>query len=107
MEELRQLVEDFIEYTKTWSISETEWFYNVDSVRKSDYVDKKYITSEEFERAIREEILYDFIYNINGIKRQMENDLEVGYESLRFEKESKEMENKIQKIFKDFKINRD
>lgn len=33
--ELKQLVEDFIEYTKTWSITETEWFYNVDSMRKN------------------------------------------------------------------------
>ena len=105
MEDLKQLVEDFIEYTKRWSISETEWYYNVDCVRKNAY-GKSYITNEEFERAIREELLYEFIYNINGIKRQMENDLEIGYESETFDKASKEIESKIQKIFKDFKIGR-
>lgn len=106
MEELKQLIEDFIEYTKTWSISITEWFYNVDSSRKNEY-GKQYITHEEFEKAIREEILYCFIYNINSIKYQLENDLCTGYESEYFDKASKEIEEKIQKIFKDFKINRD
>lgn len=106
MEDLKQLVEDFIEYTKTWSISEIEWYYNVDSVRDSGYVDIEHISHEQFERAIREEILYEFIYHIQGIKRQMENDLCVGYESEYFELASRTMENKIQKLFKDFKIER-
>lgn len=105
MQELKQLVEDFINYTRTWSISETEWYYNIDCVRKNGY-GEKYITNEEFERAIREELLYEFIYNINGIKRQMENDFEIGYDSEHFDKASKEMEKKIQKIFKDFKLDR-
>ena len=105
MEELKQLVEDFIDYTITWSISETEWFYNVDSGRKNAY-GEKYITNEEFDRAIREELLYEFIYNINGIKHQMKNDLCVGYESKHFDNASKDMEKKIQKLFKDFKIDR-
>lgn len=106
MKELKQLVEDFIKYTKTWSISETEWYYNVDCSRQNAY-GEKYITNEEFERAIREDILYCFIYNIGSIKNQMENDLCCGYESERFDKESIEMERKIQKIFKDFKIERE
>ena len=105
MEELKQLVEDFIIYTKTWSIGETEWYYNVDCTRQNAY-GEKYITNEEFERGIREDILYCFIYNINSIKYQMENDLCTGYEDERFDKASKEIENKIQKLFKDFKINR-
>lgn len=105
MENLKQLVEDFIDYTKNWSISETEWYYNVDCVRQNAY-GEKYITKEEFERAIREEILYCFIYNIDSIKRQMENDLCVGYEEERFNKISVDMENKIKKLFKNFKIER-
>ena len=106
MEDLKQLVEDFIDYTKTWSISEDEWYWNIDSFRKSGYIDKKHISQEQFERAIREELLYEFIYNINGIKRQLENDFESGYDSEHFEKASKEIEKKIQKLFKDFKIER-
>lgn len=107
MEDLKQLVEDFIEYTKTWSISETEWFYNVDSSRKNAY-GKDYITHEEFERAVREEILYCFIYKINSIKQQMENDICNYYEEeTSFHNASIDMEKKIQKIFKDFKICRD
>lgn len=105
MEDLKKLVEDFIDYTKTWSISDTEWFYNTDCIRKNAY-GKKCITNEEFERAIREEVLYCFIYDIYSIKRQMENDLCVGYDEEIFNKVSIDMENKIQKLFKDFKIDR-
>ena len=106
MEKLKQLVEDFINYTKTWSISETEWYYNVDSVRKSNYINEEHITEQEFEVAVREEILYDLIFNNSAsIKNQMENDLCIGYEN-DFNEVSKDMEKKIQKIFKDFKIER-
>lgn len=106
MEELKQLVEDFIIYTKTWSISETEWYWNIECVRKSDFANEKHITWKEFEKAIREEILYCFIYNIYAIQEQMENDLCVGYDEERFDKVSRDMEKKIQKLFKDFKIER-
>ena len=42
MEKLKQLVEDIIEYTRTWSITETEWYWNVECVRKpSNTKDKK------------------------------------------------------------------
>ena len=105
MEDLKQLVEDFIDYTKTWSISEDEWYWNMDCVRKNKG-GKRYITYEEFKRAIREDILYDFVYNIEGIKKQLENDLECGYDSKIFDKASIDIENKIQKLFKDFKIER-
>ena len=106
MNNLKQLVEDFIEYTRTWSISETEWYYNVDDTRKTQDIGEDYISQEEFERAIREDILYCFIYNIDSIKRQMEDDLCVGYDEEHFIPISIDMENKIKKIFKDFKIDR-
>ena len=69
MEELKQLVEDFIKYTETWSISENEWYYNLTCIRK------KGLTTSEFERVKREEILYCFLYNIQSIKYQLEHDL--------------------------------
>ena len=106
MKELKQLVEDFVKYTETWSISENEWYWNIACIRESNYVNEEHITHEEFERAIREEILYCFIYNINSIKIQMENDLCVGYDEDTFNKISIDMENKIKKLFKDFKIDR-
>lgn len=110
MNNLKELVEKFIDYTTTWSITEDEWYENINCTRQNAY-DEKNITDEEFERAIREELLYEFIYNINGIKRQMENDIceysggEFDGNGL-FEKESKQMEKDIQKIFKDFKLKR-
>ena len=106
MKELRDLVEDIVEYTRTWSISDFEWYGNIDSVRKSNLIANKHITEEEYERAIREDILYELVYNMDGIKRQMETDLTYGYEDEEFDKISRELEKKIQKLFKDFKIER-
>lgn len=105
---LRQLVEDIVEYTKTWSVTESEWYWNINSVRKSGSIKNQEITWEEFEVAIREEILYDLIYNNgNGLYNQMENDLcnyEVDY--LAFQNASKELEKEVQKHIKDFKLQR-
>lgn len=106
--DLKQLVEKIVEYTRTWSISETEWYWNIDCVRKSNYVNKDHITEGEFETAIREEILYDLLYkNCCGLLNQMENDLcSYSETDLLFNKASEELEKEVQKIFKDFKIER-
>lgn len=105
MEELKDLVEKIIEYTRKWSISDTEWYYNVDCSRKNAY-GEKYITSEEFEAAIREEILYDLVYK-NGVNtlNQLENDL-CNYDYDLIGKDSEALEKEIQKVIKDFKIER-
>lgn len=113
MNNLKELVEKFIDYTTTWSITEDELYENVNCIRQNAYGEES-IDDEEFERAIREELLYDFIYNIEEIKSQMENDIceysgdgaEFDGNGL-FEKESKKMEKEIQKIFKDFKLERE
>lgn len=108
MEELKELVEKIVEYTKTWSITETEWYWNIDCVRKSNYINENHIKWEEFERAIREEILYDLVYkNASGTYTQMHNDL-CNYfpEEINFHNASKELEKEIQKIFKNFKLER-
>lgn len=108
MEELKQLTEEIVEYTRTWSLTETEWYWAIDCVRKPDNIKDKNITWEEFETAIREEILYDLVYNNGiGLYNQMENDLCNYYEEdTNFQKASKSLEEKVQKIFKDFKIDR-
>lgn len=108
MKELKQLVEDIVEYTRTWSLTETEWYWAIDCVRKPDNIKDKNITWEEFETAIREEILYDLVYYGGcGLLNQMENDL-CNYETdyLAFQNASKELEKKVQKYFKDFKLER-
>lgn len=105
---MKDLVEKIVEYTKTWSIGETEWYWNVECSRKSEcYTNGKceeHITWEEFERAIREEILYDLVYK-NGIslKNQIENDL-CNYENNNLIKDISELEQEIQKFITNFKI---
>ena len=101
MKELKQLVEDIIEYTKTWSITESEWYY-IKCIKDPE------ITWEEFEMVIREEILYDLVYNNGNILyEQMKVDLS-GYETdnVSFQNASKELERKVQEYFKDFKLHR-
>lgn len=105
MKDLKQLVEDFVDYTRTWSINENEWYYNVNDTRKMQKIGETYISHEEFEKAIREDILYCFIYNIDSIKNQMESDLWNDYGD-NFIEISIKMERKIRKIFKDFEIER-
>lgn len=107
---MKELVEKIIEYTKTWSISETEWYWNMTCSRKSEtYINgkcEKEITWEEFERAIREEMLYDLVYR-NGayIRNQMENDI-CNYTDELFYKDSEELEEEIKKIISDFEVER-
>ena len=108
MEKLKQLVEDIIEYTRTWSITETEWYWNVECVRKPSNTKDKEITWEEFEIAVREEILYDLVYYDGScLYNQMENDLcNYGTDYVAFQDASKELERKVQEYFKDFKLER-
>ena len=106
MEELKDLVEKIVEYTKTWSITETEWYWNIDCVRKSNYVNEDHITDREFNVAIRQEILYDLVYNeASGIYDQLHNDL-CNYYYSEIGEASEEIEKEIQKVIKDFKIDR-
>lgn len=108
MEELKDLVEKIVEYTKTWSISETEWYWNIDCVRKSNYINEDHITEKEFNSAIRQEILYDLVYkNGNSIRDQLENDIcEFGEDKEYFRVDSEKLEKEIQKIIKDFEVER-
>jgi hypothetical protein len=106
--ELRNIVDDIIEYTKTYSITDIEWYWNIACVRKPNSPDNTDITWDEFNVAIREEILYDLVYN-NGlaIKNQMENDLycyDLNYGT--FEIDSLKLEKKIQSVLKEFKVKR-
>ena len=71
MEGLKKLVEDFAEYTTTISITEEELFENLGNNRN----DLK--TREDFLKVLKEQILYDFIFNIEGIKKQINFDLDV------------------------------
>ena len=108
LEELKAIVEKEVEYTRNWSISETEWYWNIACVRKSNNINEKNITQHEFEVAIREEFLYDLVFN-NGVslRQQMENNYEVYTEDDEFFRQaSVELEKEIRKVIKDFKVSR-
>lgn len=108
MNELKELVEKIYKYTVTWSITETELYWNINSVRKSNYIENETITDEEFQTAFREEILYDLVYhNGAGLQEQMENDV-INYEEDNdiFTKDSIELEEEVRKYITDFKVER-
>lgn len=106
LEELKSLTKKIIEYTKTWSITENEWYWNIDCTRKPSNSQDENITTKEFERAIREEILYCLIYNIDSIRNQLENDYQCGYYNNQFDIDNRALEKEIQKYYKDFKVER-
>lgn len=102
MEKLKELVNDFYEYTKTISISEMELFENY----YCKLSDNGKISNETIEKMIKQDILYDFIFNQEGISTQLENDtFSYDTDSLEY-KEIENMYKKIQKVFPDFKIKR-
>lgn len=106
MKDLKEVVEKLVDYTRNWSISETEWYWNIDCVRKSNYVNEEHITEHEFEVAIREEFLYDLVFNDgSGIYDQLHNDL-CNYDYEVIGKASEEIEKEVRKVIKDFKIDR-
>ena len=108
MNNLKELVEKIIQYTRTWSITETEWYWNIECIRKSDDRRNGHITWEEFEKVIREETLYDLVYR-NGayLRQQMENDYEVYEEDDEFwKKSSVELELAVREVIADFKVSR-
>ena len=98
MEDLKKLVEDFAEYTTTISITEEELFENLGNNRN----DLK--TREDFLKVLKEQILYDFIFNIDGIKKQISFDLDVYNQYGEEYNEIQKMIEKIKKIFPNFKI---
>lgn len=107
MDDLKELVNDIVEYTRTWSISNTEWYWNINCVRKSNIRSNKNITNEEFEVAIREEILYDLVFNNGaGLIEQLENDYQYGYDTENFDRDNKGLEQKVKNYIKDFKVER-
>ena len=98
MESLKKLVEDFAEYTTTISITEEELFENLENNRN----DLK--TRENFLKVLKEQILYDFIFNIEGIKKQISFDLDVYSQSGEEYNEIQRMIEEIKKVFPNFKI---
>lgn len=98
MEGLKKLVEDFAEYTTTISITEEELFENLGNNRN----DLK--TREDFLKVLKEQILYDFIFNIEGIKKQINFDLDVYNQYGEEYNEIQKMIEEIKKIFPNFKI---
>lgn len=107
MEELKKLVEDFFEYTKEISISEFE-LYDLYCDKLEENYKKMYekwgTLQENIEKMIKEDILYDFVFNINGIIFQLKNDIGNYAEESKEYKYIEEIYKEIKTIFKDFKI---
>lgn len=108
MKDLKNLVEKILDYTKTYSITESELYWNINSVRKPNNLDDITITWDEYEVAIRQEILYDIVFNNGlGLQNQMENDLcNYDEDNTLFRIESEKLEKEVKKIIEDFEVER-
>lgn len=109
MEELRKLVENFLEYTCTISITDSELYekyYDKLSQIEKDYLTKKGKLDNEIERMIKADILYDFLFTPINIIEQIECDINAfGEDSSEFIY-IKQIYKEIQKVFFNFKIER-
>ena len=50
MEELKQLTEEIVEYTRTWSLTETAWYWAIDCVRKPDNIKDKILLGKSLKQ---------------------------------------------------------
>lgn len=109
MEELRRLVENFLEYTCTISITDSELYDNyIDKLSQTEinYLIKGKKLDNEIERLIKADILYNFVFTPVNIINQIECDIdEFGKDSTEFIY-IKQMYKEIQKVFFNFKIER-
>ena len=109
MEKLKELVEEFYNYTINISITESEllehYYDNLSQIRR-DYLEGNQDLDNEIDRMVRADILWDFVFTPINIIDQLQTDIDTfGTDSYEF-REIKDMYNKIQKVFPDFKIKR-
>ena len=107
MEKLKELVDEFYNYTINISITESEllsYYYDILSQSRKDYLESRQDLDNEVDRMVRADILWDFVFTPINIIDQMQTDIDTfGTDSYEF-REIKDMYKKIQKIFPDFKI---
>ena len=106
MKELKELVLKYREFLTDVMISETELISNfADKIVEGDYVylEEKGRINEYIERMILENILYDFVFDIEKIKTELKTAEDFWYEEYSKEKTLK-IYQEIKKVFKDFII---
>ena len=107
MEKLKELVEEFYNYTINISITESELlehYYDKIGQTEKDYLTQKGDLDNEVDRMVRADILWDFLFTPVNIIDQIKTDIDTfGTNSYEF-REIKDMYKKIQKVFPNFKI---
>lgn len=107
MEKLKELVEEFYNYTINISTTESELlekYYDKLSETERDYLEEKQDLDNEIDRMVKADILWDFVFTPINIIDQLQIDIGTfGTDSYEF-REIKDMYKKIQKVFPDFKI---
>ena len=109
IEKLKELVEKFYDYTINISICEPELFEKYQdklSNNEINFLNQYNKLSDEIDKMIKADILYDFIFNQDGIKEQIDNDT-YSYDKDSYEfREIRVMYKEIQEVFPNFKIKR-
>ena len=75
IEKLKELAEDFYEYTTEISITETELFCDYEYLE--DLIPVRFhreTTHEDYEKEITKDILYDLVFNKEAIEKQISYD---------------------------------
>lgn len=106
MEDLKELVLKYREFLTDVIIAEPELYCNFEdliSESQREYKEEKGELNEFIEKMILSDILYDFIFNIQGIKKELNSAKDFWYEEYSKEK-SLNIYKEIKKVFKDFII---
>lgn len=106
MEDLKELVLKYREFLTDVIITELELYCNFEdliSESQREYKEEKGELNEFIEKMILSDILYDFIFNIQDIKKELISAKKFWYDQYSKEK-SLNIYKEIKKVFKDFII---
>lgn len=83
LQKIQDFIKDYFDYTITISITESEWLSHFEWLET--YIIDRETNAADYHKEAIKDLLFDLFFNQNGIKEQIENDLEnYGNESEEF-----------------------
>lgn len=74
MQKIQNFIKDYFDYTITISTTESEWLSHFEWLET--YIIDRETNADDYHIEALKDLLFDLFFNQNGIKEQIENDLE-------------------------------
>lgn len=94
LQKTQDFIKDYFDYTITISITESEWLSHFEWLET--YIIDRETNAADYHKEALKDLLFDLFFNQDGIKEQIENDLE------NYDNESEEF-NYIKEFYKKWK----